>query len=83
MVEGGGRGMGGMPCMPNLGGAFVLPDSQSIFGEFQARVGKVALPRVEMGHVDLPVCASTTKARPLVDLGYQPLATHVEQAQDV
>ena len=44
-----------MPCMPNLGGAFTLPDLQSAFGEFEARVGEVALPRAEMGHVDVPV----------------------------
>ena len=36
------------------------------------------LPQVEMGHVDLPVCASTTTALPLVDLDYQPLATDAE-----
>ena len=68
-----------MPCMPNLGGAFALPDLQSAFGEFQGRVGEDVLPQVEMGHVDLPVCASTTTALPLVDLDYQPLATDAEQ----
>ena len=72
-------GMPGMPCMPNLGGAFALPDLQSAFGEFQGRVGEDVLPQVEMGHVDLPVCASTTTALPLVDLDYQPLATDAEQ----
>ena len=65
--------------MPNLGGAFALPDLQSAFGEFQGRVGEDVLPQVEMGHVDLPVCASTTTALPLVDLDYQPLATDAEQ----
>ena len=63
-------GMPGMPCMPILGGAFALPDLQSAFGEFQGRVGEDVLPQVETGHVDLPVCASTTTALPLVDLDY-------------
>ena len=67
--------------MPNLGGAFALPDLQSAFGEFQACVGEVALPRGELGHVDLPVCASITTALPLVDLDCQPLATHAEQEE--
>ena len=73
-------GDAGMPCVPNLGGggAFALPDLQSAFGEFQGRVGEDVLPQVEMGHVFLPVCASTTTALPLVDLDYQPLATDVE-----
>ena len=67
--------------MPNLGGAYALPDLQSAFGEFQGRVGEDVLPQVEMGHVDLPVCASTTTALALVDLDCQPLATHVEQEE--
>ena len=75
----GRAGMPGMLCVPNLGNAFALPDLQSAFGEFQGRVGEDVLPQVEMGHVDLPVCASTTTALPLVDLDYQPLATDVEQ----
>ena len=65
--------------MPSLGGAFALPDLQSAFGEFQARVGEAVLPQIEMGHVDLPVVASITTALPLVDLDDQPLATDAEQ----
>ena len=72
---------GGLPGMPHPEGAFALPYMQPAFGKLQACVREVASPRIdmtsEMGHVDLPGCASTTTALPFVDLDCQPLATHV------
>ena len=72
--------------MTNLGGAFVLPDLSSAFGELEAFSGEICLPCVgacdgemsflcmesQTGHVVLG------DALPSIDSDVQPLAMHVE-----